>query len=108
MYDNESFSKEAIQNWGTLSEELVDHDGLLHPQMAALGRLCMDHTEVSSSVLEFLSRVLREEGAIDEIENDIAISFLGWPELERLGQSVPLPRNVADVVRQQWEWGGNF
>lgn len=108
MYDDSSFSTEAIQNWGYLSEELVDHDGLLHPQMAALGRVCLDHPEVCGSVLAFLSRVLQKEDAIDEMENAVAISFLEWPELEGLSRSIPLPNNVAQVIKQQWERGGNF
>ena len=108
MYDDKSFSADVIQHWGTLSEELVDHDGLLHPQMAALGRLCLNRTEACHSVFAFLSRVLQKEDTVDEIENAVAISFLEWPALEELGQFAPLPDNIAEVVRKQWERGGNF
>ena len=108
MYDENSFSADVIHHWGALSQELIDHGGLLHPQMAALGRLCLEHPDICQSIFGFLSRVIQDENSIDEIQNAVAISFMEWPELENLGRYAPLPDTVVDVVFKQWMLGGNF
>ena len=108
-YNENSFSDDVISRWGPLSEELTDDANLLHPQMAALGRLCLSNSENCSDILRFLEDVLNRNDAIAEIENAIAISFVQWPELKTMADSTEVAPRVAQVVQTQWEqFGGNF
>ena len=102
-YDEARFSADVIARWGDLSEELTDHAELLHPQMAALGRLCVEIPSVCSDVMMFLGEVLAKRDAISEIENAIAISFMQWPELKEICDQYDVPSNVVGGVRTQWE-----
>jgi len=108
-YNEDSFSDDVISRWGPLSEELRDDANLLHPQMAALGRLCQSNSENCSDILRFLEGVLNRNDAIAEIENAIAISFLQWPELKAMADGLEVAPRVVQVVQTQWErFGGNF
>ena len=103
-YDASAFSQDVIYKWGALSDELADYENLLHPQMAALGRVWIDNPQTREEILEFLDRTLTRSDAIFEIETAVAISFLQWPELESSASVAP---KVAAVVRTQWERFGS-
>jgi hypothetical protein len=83
---------------------VIDHknEGLLHPQMEHLGRLCEAHPEVAPEIFQFLEELLTGKVAISEIENAVAISFLDWQAVLRLGFSKPLPAKLADTIKDQW------
>jgi len=102
-YDEVAFSRDVIARWGHICGALIDDDGLLHPQMGHLGRLCEDHPEVAFDVFQFLEGLLVRKDTISEIENAVAISFLDWERAQRLGISAQLPANIADTIKQQWE-----
>jgi hypothetical protein len=107
-YDERAFSKDVIARWGSVCTDLVQDENLLHPQMAALGRLCLSHCHLAGDILHFLVDVVSRRDAISEIENAVAISFLEWPDLERLGAIVVVPEEIARTVRDQWRRGGNY
>src|SRR5262249_17437174 len=102
-YDEVAFSRDVIARWGHICDALIDDDGLLHPQMGQLARLCEDHPEVALDVFEFLEGLLVRKDTISEIENAVAISFLDWERVQRLGFSTQLPTNIAGTIKEQWE-----
>ena len=106
-YDENDFSKDVISRWGSLSEDLADDENLLHPQMAALGRLCLGTPQVCEDILGFLESILARKDAISEIENAIAISFLQWPELKSANADAAVAPTVINVVRSQYERFGS-
>ena len=106
-YDENAFSKDVISRWGSLSEDLADDENLLHPQMAALARLCLHTPQICDDILRFLESILGRKDAISEIENAVAISFLQWPELKSVTSDDAIAPTVASVVRTQWERFGS-
>lgn len=104
-YNEKSFSRDVIDQWGSFSDELADNENLLHPQMAALGRLCRSNHAECVNVLKFLEEILARRDVVSEIENAVAISFLDWPELKTLGADIA--PNVSEIVRKQWETFGS-
>ena len=107
-YDEREFSKDVIARWGHVFTDLVEDANLLHPQMADLGRLCLSHGHLAGDILHFLADVVDRRDAISEIENAVAISFLEWPDLERMGGTIIVPETIARIVRDQWRRGGNY
>jgi hypothetical protein len=107
-YDEQAFSQDVIARWGSVCSDLAEDENLLHPQMADLGRLCLADGALAGDILHFLADVLSRRDAISEIENAVAISFLEWPDLERVGASVAVPEAIARIVRDQWGRGGNY
>ena len=106
-YNENSFSKDVVSRWGMLSDELADDKNLLHPQMFALSRLCLENPDARNDILVFLEELLVRKDAISEIENAIAISFLQWPELDSMGVGATIAPKVADVVKTQYERFGS-
>lgn len=104
-YNEKSFSRDVIDRWGSLADELVDHENLLHLPMATLSRLCKSNRAERVGALKLLDEILSRRDAVSEIENAVAISLLDWPELRALAEEVA-PR-VSDVVRKQWETFGS-
>jgi len=88
MYDEVSFSRDAIARFPALSEELRKNENQLHLQMAALARavyeaLHRNDTGTAIQVFSFLEQALRRTRAISEISNAVAISFVELCELRR-------------------------
>ncbi len=106
-YNENSFSEDVIFRWGSQLDDLSDDANLLHPQMAALGRLCLSSPEVCGDILSFLEELLDRNDVISEIENAVAISFLQWPEMESTSVNASVAPRVANVVRTQWERFGS-
>jgi hypothetical protein len=102
-YDEVAFSRDVISRWGHVCDAVIDDEGLLHPQMGHLGRLCEAHPEVAPEIFQFLEELLARKDAISEIENAVAISFLDWQAVQRLGFSKQLPAKLADTIKDQWE-----
>src|SRR5262249_1582637 len=84
-YDEVAFSRDVIARWGHMCNALMEDDGLLHAQMGHLGGLCEDQPEVAPEVFELLEGLLVRKDTISEIENAVAISFLDWERVQRLG-----------------------
>jgi hypothetical protein len=82
---------------------MIDDEGLLHPQMGHLGRLCEAHPEIAPEIFQFLEELLARKDAVSEVENAVAISFLNWEELQRLGFSKQLPAKLTDTIKGQWK-----
>ena len=106
-YDERAFSADVISRWGELSDDLEYDKNLLHPQMGALGRLCVESPRACNEILSFLESILAREDAISEIENAIAISFIRWPDLRKAVGETKIAPEVFNVVRTQWEQFGN-
>ena len=49
-YDETAFSRDVIARWGHICSSLVDDEGIPHPQMAHLGRLCEAHPAVGPEI----------------------------------------------------------
>jgi hypothetical protein len=95
-YDEVAFSRDVIARWADVCHALIDDKGLLHPQMWHLGRMCEAHPEVAPEVFQFLEELLVRKDTICEIRNAVAISFLDWEDVQRLGFSERLPTNIAE------------
>jgi len=101
-YDEVAFSRDVIARWADICDALIDDEGLLHQQMWHIGRLCEAHPEVAPEVFQFLEALVARNDAISEIRNAVAISFLDWQEVQRLGFSERLPANIAEIIKEQW------
>jgi hypothetical protein len=102
-YDEAAFSRDVIARWADICDALIDDEGLLHQQMGHIGRLCKAHPEIAPEVFQFLEALLARNDAISEIKNAVAISFLGWEDVRRLGFSERLPTKVAEIIKEQWK-----
>jgi hypothetical protein len=102
-YDEAAFSRDVIARWADICDALIDDEGLLHQQMGHIGRLCKAHPEVAPQVFRFLEALLARNDAISEIKNAVAISFLDWEDVQRLGFSEQLPANVEEIIKEQWK-----
>jgi hypothetical protein len=107
-YNAAEFSRDVISRWGHMDDSLVDDEELLHPQMGHLGRLCKHHPTIAPEVFDFLEGLLRRADVISEIENAVAISFLGWLEVQELGLVDQLPAKLKDTIEQQWKHYGEL
>ena len=107
-YDEGAFSRDVVARWGSMCADLEEDENLLHLQMADLGRLCLSHGHLAQDIIRFLADVVCRRDAISEIENAVAISFLEWPDLERIGSNIDVPKTIARIVRDQWKRGGNY
>jgi hypothetical protein len=88
MYDEASFSRDAIARFPTLNEELRENENQLHLQMAVLARAVYDALHrndrmTAMQVFSFLEQTLRQPRAISEIPNAVATSFVELSELQR-------------------------
>jgi len=106
MYGNKEFSDDVILKFGHLSEWLAQDPDLLHVQMSYLAKICLEQGNHALEVLTFLEDALGRGDAISEIENAVAVSFLQWPDVERLKKRMPVPASVERIVRAQWEASG--
>ena len=106
QYSKKDFSRDAIQRFGPLCEELIECAELLHPQMSCLARTCLEQKIHALPILLFLEHILRMPDFDREIENAVAISFIEWPTLQRLKLEGPIPPRVEHVVRHQFETYG--
>jgi hypothetical protein len=81
IYGEQSFSRDAIKRFGSLSNELVDHQPQLHLQMSVLATLTIEaletgNDELAKSILNFLDEVIGHVPISSEIPNAVAISFV--------------------------------
>ena len=67
-----------------------------------IGRLCEAHPEVAPEVFQFLEALVAKNDAVSEIRNAVAVSFLDWQDVQRLGFSERLPANIAEIIKEQW------
>ena len=107
-YNETNFSADTIANWWEPSEELTEDAGLLHSQMAPVGRLCIELSGACNGIVEFLNEVLAKRNSVTEIENAVAISCIEWPKLKALSDQHDVPSNVIDGLRTQWERFGRL
>jgi len=102
-YNEAQFSKDVISRWGHIDDCLIDDEGLLHVQMAHLGRVCKNNPKIAPEIFEFLEALLHRNDAISEIENAVAISFLDWPEVRECGFQDKLPPTLKQTIEEQWK-----
>jgi hypothetical protein len=86
-YGNERFSRDVIDAFPSLRQDLVSSAGVLHVQMALLGELVRRSLDsgdmkLAKRVCVFLDRTLDEPRVSPEITNAIAISFLVPDQLQ--------------------------
>jgi|SRR6516164_147496 len=101
-YDEVAFGRDVIARWADICVALIDNKGLLHHQMGHIGRLCEAHPEVAPEVFQFLEALVAKNDAVSEIRNAVAVSFLDWQDVQRLGFSERLPANIAEIIKEQW------
>ena len=80
-YGNEQFSRDVVQRFAELQEELRENADLLHVQMGTLARgvrsaVSSGDTELPLEICVFLDEALGQPRAVPEIENAVAISFV--------------------------------
>ncbi len=85
-YGNERFSRDVIDAFPGLRQDLVSSAGVLHVQMALLAELVLrsldsGDMELANRVCVFLDGTLDEPRVSPEITNAIAISFLAPDQL---------------------------
>ena len=114
-YGNEQFSRDVLDAFVDLREELEENANLLHVQMGTLSgavrsALRSADTEFPLRVCAFLHRALRQPRAIPEIENAIAISFVEAYEFRATpaGQIVlsRMPDRIRQILLEQENRGG--
>lgn len=115
MYGNEQFSRDVIDNFAGLREELEENAGLLHVQMGTLSRavrsaLSSGDTDLPLRVCTFLDKALAQPRAIPEIENAVAILFVEAYEFRAtaVGHTVlsRMPERVRQILLAQEQRGG--
>ena len=82
--------------------------GILAASFAAIGLAASAAIAVSAPTPVAVVKGAEPPTAISEIENAVAISFLEWPDLERIGSNIDVPKTIARIVRDQWKRGGNY
>lgn len=104
-YGNAEFSREVIDRFPILRNDLEFDVDLLHPQMGTLAALIRQSMELGDThlpmqILAFLDEVLRKPNAIAEIENAVAISFIEARELRRTSTGEAILRMMPASVRR--------
>lgn len=105
-YDEQSFSTDVIDKWGDICESLVENKNQLHMQMFDLGRLVSEaaqssDVELRGQILRFLEHTLSRKDVALEIENAVAISFLSYQDIEKLGILQEIPAKMWAIVENQ-------
>src|SRR5262245_3331064 len=85
-YGNAEFSRDVIEAFVEIREELSDNADLLYPQMGTLAgavrqALEAGDIELPLRICRFLDAALRHTAASSEIENAVALSFVEAQEL---------------------------
>ena len=114
-YGSKQFSDDAIESLPELREDLEYERDLLHPQISILASTLRHAVDAGDSALPqkictFLERALSKQGAVAEIENAIAISFVQPFELRKTptGRFVlrTMPASVRRIILDQEERSG--
>jgi hypothetical protein len=114
-YGNAEFSRDVIDRFPLLRNDLELDVDLLHPQMGTLAaglRRAVESgdTHVPLQICAFLNEALGKPNAISEIENAVAISFVEAQELRRsaTGKAVlrMMPASVRGILLEQEKRGG--
>ena len=101
MYDERSFSRDAMARFPDLEPSIEPDDGLLHVQMSTLGRALLDALRSDQfshavDICQFLETAIQHLRAITEISNAVSISFatcqeiIDAPDGEKLLRRMPL------------------
>jgi hypothetical protein len=107
-YGHERFSRDVIDAFPSLRQDLVSSAGVLHVQMALLAELVRrsldsGDMELANRVCVFLDRTLDEPRVSPEIANAIAISFLARINCERQrADAICSSRCPSASVRFYW------
>jgi len=105
MYANEQFSRDVVETFPRLRDELEENAGLLHVQIATLATavrsaLTSGATEFPLRVCVFLDKALERPRAIPEIGTAVAISFVEAHEFRDTAAGRTVLKNMPDRVRQ--------
>jgi hypothetical protein len=103
-YDEKAFSADVIKRWGDVQPGLKDMANLLHVQMGELAALCNESPVHAEDVFSFLEEVVDRDDVIAEIENAVMISFVVWPDAEKLAKDRRLSQRILNIIREGWEW----
>ncbi|MEM6682415.1 MAG: hypothetical protein AAF607_09245 [Pseudomonadota bacterium] len=106
-YSTDHFSDEVIARWGKYNEELQENAGLIHCQMSILAQLCLENPNETNDIMLFLGEALDRDGKHSGVADALSISFLEWPNLEKLSLNFEVPENVSSVVKEQWDRFGS-
>jgi len=105
MYDNVKFSRDAVERFPQLREELEAEADLLHVQMATLAKAVLSwvssgQTALALDVCAFVDEALGQPRAISEIENAVAISFVQLGDLRAAAGGGAVLRQLPIRVRR--------
>jgi hypothetical protein len=113
-YGSQQFSRDVIQGFPELLEELGRSTGLLHVQVATLAesvRRALDAGDLDSArrPCTFLDATLDKPKVSSEMMNAIAISFLTQDELQATSAGRDLlarmPERIETILREQADRG---
>ena len=104
MYDERSFSRDAMARFPDLRTSLEPHNGLLHVQMSVLGRALLDalrsrEMAPALDIFQFLDAVLQHPRAIGEIPNAVSLSFVTADEILAAPEGEKLLPLMPEAVR---------
>ena len=104
-YGNAEFSRDVIERFPELRDDLEFDADLLHPQMGTLAAAVLHAIEKGDALLPqkicaFLDEALGKPYAIAEIENAVAISFVEPLQLRKSSAGRLLLRTMPDRVRK--------
>jgi hypothetical protein len=110
MYDERSFSQDALRKLPELATELKAEESLLHVQMGILSHVVQEeitenNLELTPRIFAFLEEALAHPRAISEIANAIAISFVELDVMQKTDAGrraiETMPPNLKSVLMQE-------
>ena len=112
-YDEKAFSKDVIAKWGSINENIKFDENLFHGQMGHLANtiaqfVAKGEEKATKEIFDFLDEVLAKKGVIEEFENAVAISFLDYDEIIKLGIVDQVPHSILQIAKEQKERWDKF